>query len=199
MAWEQKQRVPDGKAKRNRVIIFFDCTTTAPALYIHSAEPFLSLDEVTPNFFVQPQNIMRNSTRLSLIPGACLLMCLCTSGTQKLQAREQPIPSGQSIPAQKPLVTFLELGSDKCMPCRQMQPVLHAIESKYGPQVKVLFYNVWSDKERHYGKEYAIRIIPTQIFLDNLGKEFFRHEGFFPETEIDKLLKKQGLIPLSNK
>ncbi|MEI6758123.1 MAG: thioredoxin family protein [Chlorobium sp.] len=126
-------------------------------------------------------------------------MCLCTSGTQKLQAREQAIPSVQSNLTQKPQVTFIELGSLKCVPCRQMQPVLRAIESKYGTQVKVIFYNVWSDKDRHYGNEYAIRIIPTQIFLDNLGKEFFRHEGFFPETEIDKLLQKQGLIPLSNK
>ena len=29
-----------------------------------------------------------------------------------------------------------------------------------------------------------IRVIPTQIFYDNTGKEFFRHEGYFPKEDI---------------
>lgn len=35
--------------------------------------------------------------------------------------------------------------------------------------------------------------IPTQVFLDENGKEFHRHEGFYPEAEIDKLLQSKGL------
>jgi len=31
--------------------------------------------------------------------------------------------------------------------------------------------------------------IPTQVFLDENGKEFFRHEGFFPEEKITKGVK----------
>jgi thiol-disulfide isomerase/thioredoxin len=41
----------------------------------------------------------------------------------------------------KPKVTFVELGSVNCIPCKQMQPVMKAIEKKYGEQVKVIFYN----------------------------------------------------------
>jgi thioredoxin 1 len=44
-----------------------------------------------------------------------------------------------------------------------------------------------------YAEKYGIKVIPTQVFLDKEGKEFFRHEGFFPEGEIDKLLQKRGL------
>jgi thioredoxin 1 len=93
----------------------------------------------------------------------------------------------------KPLVTFVELGSVKCIPCRQMQPVMKAIEEKYGKQVNVVFYDVWKDDQREYAEKYGIKVIPTQVFLDKEGKEFFRHEGFFPEAEIDKLLQKRGL------
>ncbi|MCK5078258.1 MAG: thioredoxin family protein, partial [Calditrichia bacterium] len=91
------------------------------------------------------------------------------------------------------LVTFVELGSVNCIPCKQMQPVMRAIEEKYGEQVKVVFYDVWKPEQKKYAQEYKIKLIPTQVFLDKEGNEFFRHEGFFPEAEIDKILQKKGL------
>jgi thioredoxin 1 len=95
----------------------------------------------------------------------------------------------------KPKVTFIELGSVNCIPCKQMQPVMKAIEENYGDQVKVIFYDVWKDDQKKYAQQYGIKLIPTQVFLDENGKEFFRHEGFYPEAEIDKLLKNKGLKP----
>ena len=97
----------------------------------------------------------------------------------------------------KPRVTFVELGATWCTPCKLMQPVMRSLEKRYGEQLKVIFYNVSSDKESSYAKQYGIRLIPTQVFLDESGKEFFRHEGFFSEAEIDALLKKQGMLPLT--
>ena len=99
----------------------------------------------------------------------------------------------------KPKVTFIELGSVNCIPCKQMQPVMKAIEEKYGDQVKVVFYDVWKADQKKYAHKYGIRLIPTQVFLDEDGKEFHRHEGFYPEEEIDKLLKTKGLVPNSKK
>jgi thioredoxin 1 len=94
---------------------------------------------------------------------------------------------------EKPKVTFVELGSVNCIPCKQMQPVMKAIEEKYGDQVKVIFYDVWKEDQKKYSKQYVIKLIPTQIFLDANGKEFHRHEGFYPEAEIDKILQGKGL------
>jgi thioredoxin 1 len=99
----------------------------------------------------------------------------------------------------KPMVTFVELGSVNCIPCKQMQPVMKAIEEKYGDQVKVIFYDVWKEDQKKYAQQYGIKLIPTQVFLDENGKEFFRHEGFYPEAEIDKLLKTKGLKPKDKK
>ena len=93
----------------------------------------------------------------------------------------------------KPAVTFVELGSVKCIPCRQMQPVMKAIGEKYGDQVNVVFHDVWTEEGRPAAEKFGIRLIPTQVFLDAKGKEFFRHEGFYPEEEIHKLLQKRGL------
>lgn len=90
-------------------------------------------------------------------------------------------------------VTFIELGSERCIPCQQMQPIMKSVEKKYGNQVKVIFYDVWTEDGKQYAKKYNINLIPTQIFLDSNGKEYFRHEGFFPEDELIEVLKKKGV------
>lgn len=95
----------------------------------------------------------------------------------------------------KPKVTFIELGSVNCIPCKMMQPVMEAIEKKYGDHVKVVFYDVWTQEQKKYAQQYKIKLIPTQVFLDENGKEFHRHEGFYPEAEIDKLQQGKGLKP----
>jgi len=92
-------------------------------------------------------------------------------------------------------VTFVELGSVNCIPCKKMQPIMDSIEKKYEDQIKVIFYDVWKTDQKKYAKEYGISLIPTQVFLDKEGKEFHRHQGFYPEAEIDKILKSKGLIP----
>ncbi len=91
------------------------------------------------------------------------------------------------------LVTFIELGSVNCIPCRQMQPIMKEIEEKYPEQVKVVFHDVWTKEGQPYARQYNIRVIPTQVFLDAEGREFFRHEGFFPLAEIEKLLQSKGV------
>ncbi len=90
-------------------------------------------------------------------------------------------------------VTFVELGSIKCIPCKKMQPIMEEIKKEYKGQVKVVFYDVWTDKGRPYANTYRIRLIPTQVFLDKDGKEYFRHEGFFPKEELVKILKLKGV------
>ena len=93
----------------------------------------------------------------------------------------------------KSKVTFIELGSVNCIPCKMMQPVMKNIEKRYGEQVKVIFYDIWTKEQKPFAEKYGIKLIPTQVFLDEKGKEFHRHEGFYPEAEIDKILQVKGL------
>ena len=100
---------------------------------------------------------------------------------------------GKEESQSKAKITFVELGSVKCVPCIQMQPIMKSVEEKYGEQIKVIFYDVWTDEGHEYAEIYKIQLIPTQVFLDENVKEIFRHVGFFPEAEIDKFLQEQGL------
>jgi thioredoxin 1 len=91
------------------------------------------------------------------------------------------------------LVTFVELGSVRCIPCKMMQPIMKDIEKDYAGQVKVVFHDVWTAAGEPFAQDFKIRVIPTQVFLDKEGKEYFRHEGFFPKEELIKILKQKGV------
>jgi thioredoxin 1 len=91
------------------------------------------------------------------------------------------------------LVTFIEIGAARCIPCKAMQPIMKAVEEEYKGQVKVVFHDVWTTKGRDDAVKYNIRIIPTQVFLDKNGKEYFRHEGYFPKDDLVKVIKTQGV------
>ena len=90
-------------------------------------------------------------------------------------------------------VTFMEFGSVNCIPCKMMQPIMKEIEEEYKGQVDVVFYDVWTPEGKPYGQKYKIRLIPTQVFLDKDGKEYFRHQGFFPKDELVEVLKTEGV------
>ncbi len=91
----------------------------------------------------------------------------------------------------KHLVTFIELGADKCIPCKAMQPIMKEIAAEYKDQVQVIFYDVWKNPEP--GRKYGIQLIPTQVFIDKNGKEISRHVGLFPKDELVAFLKEQGV------
>ena len=101
------------------------------------------------------------------------------------------LPVGEVVSQTKPKITFLELGSVGCIPCKKMVPVMKNIEKKYGDQVKVIFHDVRKEKQK--AEQYNISVIPTQVFLDEDGKEIHRHVGYYPEKEIDAFLQKRGL------
>jgi thioredoxin 1 len=119
-----------------------------------------------------------------------LILSVCFLPTNYARNNTQPTSKESAF---KYKVTFIELGSVRCIPCQQMQVVMKSIEKKYGSQVKVVFYDVWTPEGKPFGKKYGIDAIPTQVFLDKNGKEFSRHVGFFPEEELIKILNSKGV------
>lgn len=113
--------------------------------------------------------------------------------TQQVEVSQTQSAAEQDDGKEKILVTFIELGSVRCIPCQKMMPIMESVEEKYGDQVEVVFHDVWTPEGKPYGDKYGIRSIPTQIFLDENGEEFFRHVGFFPEEELVDVLKSKGV------
>ena len=91
----------------------------------------------------------------------------------------------------KPLPRLLDLGAGKCVPCKMMAPILDELKTTYAGKLEVVFIDVWENKQA--GEHYGIRMIPTQIFYDDAGKELFRHEGFFSKDDILAKWKELGV------
>jgi len=90
-------------------------------------------------------------------------------------------------------VTFIELGSVRCIPCQQMKPVMDTIRVRYPSQVNVVFHDVWTQQGAPFADKFGVSAIPTQVFLDENGQEYFRHVGFFPLDELVGVLKQKGV------
>jgi thiol-disulfide isomerase/thioredoxin len=89
------------------------------------------------------------------------------------------------------LPRLVDLGADKCIPCKMMAPILAEFQRDYADRFTTEFIDVW--KNPAAGTEYGIRVIPTQIFYDAEGKERFRHEGFFGKEDMLGKWKELGV------
>lgn len=89
------------------------------------------------------------------------------------------------------LPRLVDLGADRCIPCKMMAPVLADLKTNYVGQLDVEFIDVW--KKPAAAERYKIQVIPTQIFYDTTGKERFRHQGFLSKQEILTKWKELGV------
>ncbi|MBN2288834.1 MAG: thioredoxin family protein [Candidatus Glassbacteria bacterium] len=97
----------------------------------------------------------------------------------------------EKLPGQQGLPQLIDLGADKCIPCKMMEPVLEELRREFKGRLEVTFIDVW--KNPGAGRHYGIRVIPTQIFYDAGGSELFRHEGFFSKKDILDKWKELGI------
>lgn len=84
-----------------------------------------------------------------------------------------------------------EFGHNRCIPCRQMAPILEEITKEYTDKLIVKTIDVY--EHNNLAMRYRIRLIPTQIFFDSCGNEFYRHEGFFEKNLIIQKLIESGI------
>jgi thioredoxin 1 len=106
-------------------------------------------------------------------------------------------PAGKAVPKQPPasLPRLVDLGAGKCIPCKKMAPIIEEMQEDYAAIVDIVFLDVWKNPKA--GTPYKIRLIPTQVFFDREGREVYRHEGFMPREEIEKIFQeKMGVTPV---
>ena len=87
--------------------------------------------------------------------------------------------------------TLIDLGSDTCIPCKQMAPILEEMKNEYAGSLNVHFLDV--HKDPNLIPLYNVKLIPLQIFYDASGQELFRHEGFFAKENILAKWKELGV------
>jgi thioredoxin 1 len=120
---------------------------------------------------------------ISLLMFMVFFMSACTSDAESQK-------SFKGVPV-KGMVTMVDLGANRCIPCKMMAPILNKMEKQYAGRAAIVFLDVWVDPQP--AEYFRIRTIPTQIFFNKKGEEVYRHEGFMREEEIVGMLEKLGV------
>jgi thioredoxin 1 len=121
---------------------------------------------------------------IAIMAVLCLIVGACAA-TKKAPSKSKPAPKPPALPK------ILELGADKCIPCKMMVPVLNELRTEYNGKLQVEFIDVWKDSKAK--EKYKVRMIPTQILYDSKGKELVRHTGFWSKEDILAAFKKHGI------
>jgi len=120
----------------------------------------------------------------ALIGVLMMFFCMPAASGPVLAAQFEDVPF-------KGIVTMIDLGAKKCIPCKMMAPIIKKLKKIYEVKAAIIFIDVWENREQ--AKRFGVRAVPTQIFFDPDGKEVHRHVGFMGEKEIVAQLKKMGV------
>lgn len=124
---------------------------------------------------------MRKTTFITLLL-SLILIAIPTFGA---------VAKADQIGPTKGMVTMIDLGADRCIPCRMMKPILEEVRQEYKGKAAIIFVDVWKNPD--VGRSFGIRAIPTQIFYDKNGKEVTRHTGYLPKEAIVAMLTELGV------
>ncbi len=83
--------------------------------------------------------------------------------------------------------TFLEFGAKGCSACKMMESVMEEIKLNNKNIVNVIFMNVRNQEYEKLLNYYGVVMIPTQIVLDRNAVEIFRHTGYIPANELQRV------------
>ena len=120
---------------------------------------------------------------------ALLLCCVVSVFADDLKKSDiPPVPTPG-------LVTMVDLGAHKCVPCKMMAPIIAELQKEYAGRASIVFIDVWEHREQ--AQRFGIRGIPTQIFYDKQGKEMKRHVGFLDKKSIVAMFDELG-VPKEN-
>ena len=101
------------------------------------------------------------------------------------------VQAGVTEAAQAGRVTVVELGSTACVGCREMKPVLQALQTQHGHRVQVVDIDIL--KETAYIGLYQVKLMPTQLFYDAKGKLLGRHQGVIDVAGLAQRLGLDGI------
>lgn len=150
---------------------------------------------------------MNAPTRILIVIVLAALVAIAV--TLKERGSQEPIPASSPSTTSAPLSTatnevapppagvatklprLVDLGAEKCIPCKMMAPILAELKRDYSQHFTTDFIDIWKNPDA--GKEYAVEMIPTQIFYDSDGKELFRHVGFYGKQDILAQWKTLGI------
>jgi thioredoxin 1 len=109
--------------------------------------------------------------------------------TVKRKATKDIANLDEALKAGVPVI--LKLGSDKCIPCQKMNPIIKELATEQDGRAVFLALDVYQNRE--LAGKFSVRLIPTVIFFDKHGKPRAKKEGFMDKRQLLKAIDDLGL------
>lgn len=103
--------------------------------------------------------------------------------TKNIKTLEEALKAG--------LPVVVKLGSDRCYPCRMMNPTMKELAVEQDG--KAVFLNLDVYENRDLAKQVGVMVIPTILFFDKHGKQKGKTEGGMSKEDLLKTIKKLEL------
>lgn len=126
--------------------------------------------------------LLRKTLWMSILLFCCLVLGACRQGESALSTEHPVAAPVAPVAASGHLPKLLDLGADKCAPCKLMAPFLDELKQEYAGRLEVEVIDVWEAPDR--AAEYGVYMIPTLIFYDGSGTELYRRSGFVSKEDI---------------
>lgn len=91
--------------------------------------------------------------------------------------------------------TLVEFGMNSCASCRTMHQILDELDATHGERLRIIRVNIMEQGD--LTRQWKIMAIPTQVFLDDAGKELYRHMGVLSARAILEVFATRG-VPLES-
>ncbi|MGC6173993.1 thioredoxin family protein [Lacrimispora sp. 38-1] len=76
----------------------------------------------------------------------------------------------------------IDFGSDSCIPCKEMAPVLETLHEDFQGKAIVHFVDVW--KNTTAANDFPVSVIPTQVFFNADGTPYVPSDELTQEIEF---------------
>ena len=98
--------------------------------------------------------VLRRKKTLRLTASIGFISILALVCFASISWSADPAPPVPEVPA-KGMVTMVDIGAKKCIPCKMMAPIMEELEKEYKGRAAIIFIDVWVDPSQ--GKRFGIR------------------------------------------
>jgi thioredoxin 1 len=120
---------------------------------------------------------------MATIEGAAPIRDVSIRSTKQIKDLETALKAGVPV--------VVKLGSDKCIPCRAMNPIIKELAEEQDGKAVFLSLDVYENRE--LASQAGVRVIPTILFYDKHGVPKAKSEGGMSKEDLLKAIEKLEL------
>lgn len=95
--------------------------------------------------------------------------------------------------AKSGIPTLIMFKTDTCPYCVEMQEEISIVGNKYPGKFNVYYARLEEEKNLELAYKYGAYVVPTTVFLDKEGSEFYTHQGLMRANDIENVIKSLGV------